>query len=63
MKNKKELSKVKCFGYHKYGHYVNDFPKRMKAKKKVATSRSANELSNRMEDEFAIIACMVSSTS
>ena len=60
---KKDLSKVKCFGCHEYGHYVSDCPERKKAKKQVATSTSAEEFSNRMEDEFALIACLVSSTS
>ena len=62
-KKKKDLSKVKCFGCHEYGHYVSDFPERKKAKKQVAASASAEDLSTRMEDEFALIACMVSSTS
>ena len=62
-KKKKDLSKVKCFGCHKFGHYVSDCPERKKGKKQVAASASAEELSNRMEDEFTLIAFMVSSTS
>ena len=62
-KKKKDLSKVMCFGCHEYGHYVSDCPERKKAKKQVAASASAEDLSTRMEDGFALIACMVSSTS
>ena len=61
-KKKKDLSKIKCFGCHKYGHYVSDCLERKKAKKKVVASASVQELSNKLEDEFALIACMVSST-
>ena len=60
---KKDLSKVKCFGCHEFGHYVNDCPERKKGKKQVEASASAEELSSRLEDEFAHIACMVSLTS
>ena len=52
-KKKKDLSKVKFFGCHEYGQYVNDFLERKKAKKQETTSTSAEELSSRMEDEFA----------
>ena len=62
-KKKKDPSKVKCFGSHEFGHYVSDNPERKKDTKQVAASASAEELSSRMEDEFALIACMVSSTS
>ena len=30
---KKGLSKVKCFGSHEFGHYVNDFSERKKGEK------------------------------
>ena len=59
----KDLSKVKCFGCHEFGHYVSDFLERKKGKKQVAASASVEELSSRMEDEVALIACMISSTS
>ena len=62
-KKKKDLSKVKCYGCHEFGHYVSDCPQRKKGKKQTTASASADELSSRMEDEFALIACMVSSTS
>lgn len=61
------MSKVKCYGYHEFGHYVSNYPQRKKNDKKgknqVATLASAEDLSRRLEDEFALIACMVSSTS
>ena len=59
---KKYLSKVKFFRCHEYGHYVSDFLERKKAKKQVAASESVEELFSRVEDEFALIACMVRST-
>ena len=62
-KKKKDLSKIKCFGCHEYSHYVSDFLERKKAKKQAAASTSVEELSSRLEDEFALIACMVNSTS
>lgn len=61
------LLKIKCYGCHEFGYYVSDWLERKKndkkGRKQVAASASADELSNRMEDEFALIACMVSSTS
>ena len=32
-KKKKDLSKVKCFGCHEFGHCVSDFLERKKGKK------------------------------
>ena len=32
-KKKKDLSKVKCFGCHEFGHYVSDCLERKKGKK------------------------------
>ncbi|KAH9322750.1 hypothetical protein KI387_017389 [Taxus chinensis] len=59
-KKKKDSSKIKCYGCHEFGHYVSDCPERKKnekkGKKQVAASASADELSSRMEDEFALIA-------
>lgn len=60
---KKHISMIKCFGFHEYSHYARNFLERKKGKKQVTTSTSAEELSNRMEDEFALIACINSSTS
>ena len=62
-KKKNDLSKLKCFGCHEYGHYVSDFLERKKAKKQVVASTSVEELSSRMEDEFALIVFIVRSTS
>lgn len=66
-KKKKVLSKIKCYGYHKFGHYVSGFPQRKKnekkGKKQTIAPTSVDELSSRIEDEFALIAYLTSSTS
>ena len=62
-RRRRTFSKVEYFVFHEYGHYVSDFPERKKEKKQVAALASVDELSSRMEDEFALIAYMVSSTS
>ena len=54
---------MKCFGCHEYVDYVSNCSKRQETKKQVVASASVEELSSRMEDEFALIVCMVSSTS
>lgn len=66
-KKKKDVSKVKCYSFHEFGHYVSNCPHRKKGekkgKKKMIASTSVDELSSRMEQEFALIACLTSSTS
>ena len=63
-KKKKDMSKIKCSGCQQFGHYVSNCPQSRKSEKKGkkqgATSTSADELSSRMEDEFALIACLTS---
>lgn len=56
---KKDMSKIKCYGCHKFGHYRNNCPLKKNADKKgkKQTTIIANELSRRIEDEFALIAC------
>lgn len=47
---KKDLSKVKYYRCHEFGHYVSDCPQRKKkSKKQVAALADADELSSRME--------------
>ena len=63
-KKNKDLSNFKCFCCQEYGHYINDYPKRKKSKKKrkkqVVPSIMVEDIYTTMEDQFALIACMVS---
>jgi hypothetical protein len=36
MGKKKDLSKIKCFSFHKNGHYVSQFPKKTKGREKFS---------------------------
>jgi hypothetical protein len=61
---KKDMSKVKCFACHKFGHYVGQCPN--KKKKQVAASADVEEFSHRFEKEYSLLVCLssrVSSTS
>jgi hypothetical protein len=61
-KPKKDLSKVKCFQCHQFGHYATKCPQRKKGSKKgqFATSAEIKEFSSRFEEDFSLIACMAS---
>ena len=54
------MSKVKCFHYHKYGHIATNCPH--KKKNKMAAGAVASEaLTSQFELDFSLIICMVSS--
>jgi len=65
---KKDLSKIKCFIYRYSGHYVSQCPnwkkedKKKKGKSQTKTSTNIENISSRLDDEFAVIACLSSST-
>ena len=55
------MSKVKCFHYHEFGHIATNCPH--KKKNKMVVGAAASEaLALQFELYFSLIACMVSST-
>ena len=54
----RDMSKVKCFACHKFGHYAVQCPN--KKKKQVAGSADLEEFSSKLEREFCLIACLSS---
>ena len=54
----RDMSKVKCFAYHKFAHYAVQCPNRKK--KQVAASTDLEEFSSKFEREFSLIACLSS---
>jgi hypothetical protein len=57
---KKDMSKVKCFACHKFGHYAGQCPN--KKKKQTAASAEVEEFSTKFDKEFSLIACLSSRT-
>ena len=57
---KKDMSKVKCFACHKFGHYVGQCPN--KKKKQVATSVDVEEFIHKFE-EYSLLVCLSSRVS
>jgi hypothetical protein len=57
---KKDMSKVKCFACHKFGHYAGQCPN--KKKKQTTTSVEVEEFSTKFDKEFSLIACLSSRT-
>jgi hypothetical protein len=55
---KKDMSKVKCFACHKFGHYAGQCPN----KKQTAASAEVEEFSTKFDKEFSLIACLSSRT-
>ena len=52
-----DMSKVKCFAYHKFGQYAVQCPNR---KKQVASSVDLEEFSSKFERELSLIAWLSS---
>ena len=55
---RREMSKVKCFACHKFGHYAVQCPN--KKKKKVVAFVNMEEFASKFGREFSLIACMSS---
>jgi len=54
---KKDLSKVKCFHCHEFGHYATRCPQKKSSKKTAAVGEA---LASQFELDFTLIACMAS---
>jgi hypothetical protein len=52
----RDMSKVKCFACHKFGHYAIQCPN--KKKKKVASSVDMEEFASKFDREFSLVACL-----
>jgi len=57
---KKDMSKVKCFACHKFGHYAGQCPN--KKKKQTTASTEVEDFSTKFDKEFSLIACLSSRT-
>jgi hypothetical protein len=57
---KKDMSKVKCFSCHKFGHYAGQCPN--KKKKQTIASAEVEVFSTKFGKEFSLIACLSSRT-
>ena len=59
-KERRNMSRVKCFHYHEHGNYASNCPQKKKNKK--ASGFVASEaLASQFDLDFSLIACMVSS--
>ena len=68
-KNKKggkknlDMPKVKCFIFHKQGHFASQCPdKKKKSNTQMVGSAKVDEFSRNFDEEFCFIACMESTT-
>ena len=52
----RDMSKVKCFACHKFGHYAGQCPN--KKKKQVAASADMEEFSSKFDREFSFVTCL-----
>jgi hypothetical protein len=53
---KKDMSKVKFFECHKFGHYVGQCPN--KKKKQTTTSTEMDDFSTKFDKEFSLVVCL-----
>jgi hypothetical protein len=57
---KKDMSKVKCFACHKFGHYAGQCLN--KKKKQTAASAEVEEFSAKFDKEFSLVVCLSTRT-
>jgi hypothetical protein len=57
---KKDMSKVKCFSCHKFGHYAGQCPN--KKKKQTIASTTVEEFSTKFDNEFSLVVCLSTRT-
>jgi hypothetical protein len=57
---KKDMSKVKCFACHKFGHYAGQCPN--KKKKQTTTSAAVEEFSTKFDKGFSLVVCLSTRT-
>ena len=64
-KKESDLSNVKCFYCHKLGHFASQClnKKKNKSKSKLAASTNIEYFSSQFEEDFGLIACVLSSMS
>ena len=56
-----DVSKIKCFIYHKQGHFASLCPDRKKkSTTQMARFAEVDEFSRNSDEEFCLIACMAS---
>jgi hypothetical protein len=53
---KKDMSKVKCFACHKFGHYAGQCPN--KKMKPIAASAEVEEFSTKFDKDFSLVVCL-----
>jgi hypothetical protein len=53
---KKDMSKVKCFACHKFGHYAGQCPN--KKRKQIAASTKVEEFSTKFNKDFSLVVCL-----
>jgi hypothetical protein len=57
---KKDMSKVRCFVCHKFGHYAGQCPN--KKKKQTTASTTVEEFSTKFDKEFSLVVCISTRT-
>jgi hypothetical protein len=60
VKGKKDMSKVKCFPCHKFGHYAGQCPN--KKKKQTAASTEVEDFSAKFDKEFSLVVSLSTRT-
>ena len=57
------VSKVKCFIYHKYGHFASQCPdKKKKSNTQMVGSAEVDEFNRNFNEEFCLVPSMASTT-